>query len=85
MKSMFQITRPDKFSFAHFFGSLFLFFMFIVFYAPEHIAFLLTFLCGCIFEVGQWDGYKSEEGIDLTDLLFDFLGAVAGLIILTGF
>lgn len=85
MKSMFQITRPDKFSAVHFLGSTFLFFAFTFFYAPEHIAFLLTFLCGVVFEIGQWDAYKSQDKIDLTDLLFDFLGAVVGLVILNGF
>ncbi len=85
MKPLFQITKPDKFSAVHFFGSAILFFIFTLLGAPEHPAFLLAFLCGVVFEVGQWDAYKSEEKIDLTDLTFDLLGCVLGMIILNGF
>lgn len=83
MKPLFQFTKPDFFSFIHFTGSLALFLVFILF-MPEWASFLATLCLGITFEIGQWDAYRSEESIDLTDLFFDVMGAILGMIITGG-
>jgi hypothetical protein len=84
MKPLFQVSKPDKYSVFHFFGATVLFLILSLFMG-EIGSFCGTMAIGIAFEFGQWDGYKSEESIDLTDLFFDCAGAIVGMIILGGF
>ena len=84
MKQLFQVSHPDGYSVIHFFGSAILFCL-LSLVMPEWGAFCGTMAMGIAFEAGQYDAYKSEESIDLADLVFDCLGCIFAMIILNGF